>query len=49
VLLYDNERGKGDHVHRDEMEAPYEFSNPDRLLADFEADVTRWNHEHGRA
>ena len=36
VLRYDNERGKGDH--RD-VETPYPFSTPARLLADFWADV----------
>jgi hypothetical protein len=36
---YDNERGKGDHRHRDGVETPYAFQGLDRLLADFEADV----------
>lgn len=49
VLRYDNERGKGDHRHADGRETPYGFTSPDRLMADFEADVTRGNHEHGRA
>lgn len=49
VLRYDNELGKGDHRHTEAKEEPYDFSTPDRLLADFEADVARWNHEHGRA
>lgn len=48
VLRYDNERGKGDHRHADGREAPYVFSTPERLMADFEADVVRWNHENGR-
>jgi len=49
VLRYDNERGKGDHRHYDGAESEYAFSTPDRLMADFEADITRWNHEHGRS
>ena len=48
VLRYDNERGKGDHRHVGTVEAPYAFSTPDQLMADFNADIARWNHEHGR-
>jgi hypothetical protein len=49
VVLYDNERGKGDHRHAKGLEEPYDFSTPDQLIADFEADIARWNHEHGRS
>lgn len=49
VLLYDNERGKGDHRHTEVDEKPYNFSTPGHLMADFEADIARWNHEHGRS
>lgn len=49
VLRYDNERAKGDHRHTETTEEPYAFSTPDQLMADFEADVARWNHEHGRS
>ena len=49
VLRYDNERGKGDHRHIAETEEPYTFSSPDQLMADFEADIARWNDEHGRS
>ncbi len=49
VLRYDNEYGKGDHRHTETTEDPYTFSTPDQLMADFETDVARWNHEHGRA
>ena len=49
VLRYDNEYGKGDHRHNETTEDPYTFSTPDQLMADFETDVARWNHEHGRA
>jgi hypothetical protein len=49
VLRYDNERGKGDHRHTETSAEPYNFSTPDQLMADFEADIARWNHEHGRS
>ena len=49
VLRYDNEREKGDHRHTESAEEPYIFSTPDQLMADFEADIARWNHEHGRS
>lgn len=48
VLRYDNERGRGDHRHVGSQETPYAFSTPDQLMADFNADIARWNHEHGR-
>lgn len=48
VLRYDNERGKGDHRHAENTERPYAFSTPDQLMAEFEADVRRWNNEHSR-
>ena len=49
VLLYDNERGKGDHRHRGSRQTAYAFVSPDRLIADFQADIARWNHENGRS
>jgi len=49
VLRYDNEREKGDHRHTELAEEPYVFFTPDQLMADFEADIARWNHEHGRS
>jgi hypothetical protein len=48
VVRYDNERGKGDHRHFGGREEGYSFSTPARLMADFAADIARWNHEHGR-
>jgi hypothetical protein len=42
VLRYDNEAGKGDHRHRDEVQTPYTFTTPAQLLADFWDDVDRW-------
>lgn len=46
VLRYDNEAGKGDHIHADGSEHPYRFDGVDRLIADFMADVRRWLDEH---
>ena len=48
VLRYDNERDKGDHRHFGPEESPYAFSTPEQLMSDFNADVMRWNSEHGR-
>jgi hypothetical protein len=39
LVGYDNERGKGDHRHLGETEAPYRFSTVETLMADFLADV----------
>ena len=41
VVLYDNERGKGDHRHYGTREEPYEFRSVEALIADFLADVRR--------
>ncbi len=49
VVLYDNERGKGDHRHFGKVQRPYSFVSAERLLADFNSDIARWNHENGRA
>ena len=49
VVRYDNERGKGDHRHVGTVTTPYAFSTPDRLTADFDADIRRWNDKHGRS
>jgi Family of unknown function (DUF6516) len=49
VIRYDNERGKGDHRHFGARQRPYDFMSPDRLMADFTADIARWNHENGRS
>lgn len=49
VVRYDNERGKEDHRHTEGTEEDYEFSTPDQLMADFEADIARWNHENRRS
>jgi hypothetical protein len=47
VLRYDNEAGKGDHRHWGGKESRYRFSTPEKLLADFEREIERWNHENG--
>ena len=46
VLRYDNELGKGDHRHFGRKESPYAFTTPDQLIADFQIDIARWNHEN---
>ncbi len=46
VLRYDNERGKGDHRHFGDREFPYDFMSPDQLIADFQRDIARWDHEN---
>jgi len=49
VVRYDNEAGKGDHRHFGGAEKPYAFSDVDTLLADFQADIARWNRENGNS
>ncbi len=46
VLRYDNERGKGDHIHVGDREGPYRFTSLDRLVADFMSDAARWLDEN---
>jgi hypothetical protein len=46
VLRYDNEVGKGDHRHFGEKESAYVFTTPEQLVADFQKDIARWNHEN---
>jgi hypothetical protein len=41
VVLYDNERGKGDHRHYGDKEEAYEFWDVETLFAEFLADVRR--------
>lgn len=45
---FDNERGKGDHLHRDDIEPPYVFRSLDQLLSDFEAEVVALREQEGR-
>ncbi|MBM3569673.1 MAG: hypothetical protein FJX46_13085 [Alphaproteobacteria bacterium] len=39
LVLYDNERGKGDHRHLLDVELAYRLTTVERLLADFWSDV----------
>jgi hypothetical protein len=42
VIRYDNEAGKGDHRHLNNQETPCTFTTPDKLIADFQNDISRW-------
>ncbi len=46
VIRYDNEAGKGDHRHFGEAEIGYQFQGVERLIADFQRDIERWNNEN---
>ena len=39
LVRFDNETGKGDHVHQGDTEYPYIFTTVDQLLTDFEAAI----------
>jgi len=41
LVRYDNERGKGDHRHEDDQEAPYRFISVEQLIQDFKSDIER--------
>ena len=41
VLRIDNEAGKGDHMHVEEVEIPYAFTNLQMLQADFSRAVSK--------
>ena len=47
VLRFDNESGKGDHWHQGARELPYRFAGVPVLMADFMAEIARWNDENG--
>lgn len=40
-VRYDNESGKGDHKHINGLEEAYHFTDVERLVADFLADIDR--------
>jgi hypothetical protein len=42
VVRFDNEAGKGDHMHIGDQEEPYVFTNIQTLLADFQNAVVGW-------
>jgi Family of unknown function (DUF6516) len=44
-VRYDNEVGKGDHVHYGDLEQPYHFSTVEHLLDDFERDINQWGEQ----
>ena len=46
VVRYDNETGKGDHRHFGTTERFYTFETPEKLIADFQDDIARWNREN---
>ena len=46
VVRYDNEVGKGDHRHFEGKESTYAFKTPEKLVADFQRDIARWNREN---
>ena len=46
VIRYDNEAGKGDHVHLEGQESSYAFVSPERLISDFQDQIERWNREN---
>ena len=46
VLRYDNEAGKGDHRHFGKRESVYAFTTPEKLIANFQQDIARWNDEN---
>jgi Family of unknown function (DUF6516) len=41
LVLFDNERGKGDHKHIGDVESSYAFESVEKLTADFMAEVGR--------
>lgn len=41
IVRYDNEAGKGDHIHYGDDERVYTFVSAERLVADFLKDVAR--------
>lgn len=44
VMRFDNERGKGDHIHVGQVERPYDFRGVDQLIEDFLAEVKEWTN-----
>ena len=45
LVLFDNERGKGDHKHIREVESSYTFEGVEKLTADFLNEVKRMRSE----
>jgi len=41
IVGFDNERGKGDHMHLDGQESPYVFTDIAQLIEDFLSEVKK--------
>lgn len=41
IIGLDNERGKGDHMHLDGVEFPYQFTTLDQLIEDFLSEIEK--------
>ncbi|MCR8493707.1 toxin-antitoxin system TumE family protein [Brucella anthropi] len=41
IVGFDNERGKGDHMHLDGKEYPYRFVSLDQLRRDFMSEIEK--------
>ncbi|MET3615632.1 hypothetical protein ABID16_003979 [Rhizobium aquaticum] len=41
IVGFDNERGKGDHMHLDGEEFPYRFNTVEQLIEDFLSEVEK--------
>ena len=46
IIAFDNERGKGDHMHIGDVEQPYGFTTVEQLMIDFLAAVAEWETSH---
>ncbi len=42
IVRYDNERGKGDHKHIENVEMPYAFTTIEKLYRDFINDISAY-------
>lgn len=48
VLRFDNEAGKGDHMHTRHRELPYAFESAEKLVKDFLRESRRIHRENRR-
>ena len=48
LVLFDNERGKGDHKHIRDVESSYAFESIEKLTVDFLSEVRRIRSERVR-
>ena len=49
ILRFDNESGKGDHLHIRDEEVNYKFKSIESLLVDFQDQIRRLNDENSSA